>query len=71
MSEFRSKSGVCGKSEGKHFKTKCTPAGTLLKYLVMKYWKFKLQLKFRYDYINSLILKIFKVFNIKKVLIQN
>jgi len=49
---------VCGKSEGKHFKTKCSHAGTLLIYLAMKYLKRKVQLKFRYNSINSPIFKI-------------
>jgi hypothetical protein len=36
-----------GKGEGKYFKTKCMPAGTLLNVNTMIYFKFKLQLKFR------------------------
>jgi hypothetical protein len=38
-----------GKVEEEHFKTKCTPAGIELKYLAIKYLKFNLQLKCRYN----------------------
>jgi hypothetical protein len=62
---------MCGKGEEEHFKTKCTPAGTELKYLAMKYLKFKLQLKCRYNEIKSPIPKIFKEFKQKKYIYIN
>ena len=57
---------MCGEGKEEHFKTKWTPSGIELKYLAIKYLKVKLQLKCRYNQINSPIPKIFKEFNTKK-----
>jgi hypothetical protein len=35
---------MCGEGKEEHFKTKWMPSGIELKYLAMKYLKFKLQL---------------------------